>query len=56
MEKQSNYLARIWLALAIIIAVLMPIYGAWHHVFTLGICVVMYLAFKGEGKTNKISD
>lgn len=38
----------VWLVLAVIIAVLMPIYGAWHHWFTLAICVIMYLAHKGE--------
>lgn len=39
----------LWLILAIVIAVLMPIYKAWHHVFTLCICIVMYLAHKSAG-------
>ena len=43
----------IWRALAIIIAILMPIYGAWHHVFTLCICVCMYYVNKGEEEKEK---
>ena len=37
-----------WLALAISIAILMPIYGAWHHLATLGISLLMYGAFRSE--------
>ena len=52
----NKILKNIWLALAIIIAVLMPIYGAWHHVFTLAICVGMYYAHKGEDREKDIAD
>jgi hypothetical protein len=48
MERSNNILKNIWRTLAIIIAILMPIYGAWHHLFTLAICVGMYYAHKGE--------
>ncbi len=53
MKRQNNTLCMVWLALAVIIAVLILIFGAWHHLFTFGICVCMYLAFKGEEPPRK---
>ncbi len=47
MVRTTTIIKNVWLALAIIIAVLMPIYGAWHHILTLCICLVMYWAHKG---------
>lgn len=46
MEKTAKYA---WLALAIVTAILIPIYGAWHHLFTVGISILMY-AMHGEEK------
>ena len=37
-----------WLILGIVVAVLIPIYGAWHHLFTVGICVIMYSMMGAE--------
>ena len=48
MEKIAKYA---WLALAIVVAVLIPFYGAWHHLITVGICVLMY-AMMGAEKPN----
>lgn len=42
----TRFMKKVWLTLAIVIGVLMPIYGAWHHLFTLGICLIMYWAHK----------
>lgn len=41
MEKILKY---VWLVLAIGSAVAVLGFGAWHHLFTCGISVVMYLA------------
>ena len=51
--KGNNIMKNLWLALAIVIAILMPIYGAWHHIFTLCICVGMYYAYRSEEKAEK---
>jgi len=40
----TKIIRNVWLVAAIAIAVLIPIYGAWHQLFNLGICVLMYLA------------
>lgn len=41
MEKILKY---IWLGLAVVSAIAVVGFGAWHHLFTCGISVVMYLA------------
>lgn len=38
MEKICKYA---WLILGAVVAVLIPIYGAWHHIFTVAICAIM---------------
>lgn len=53
--KGNNIMKNLWLALAIVIAILMPIYGAWHHIFTLCICVGMYYAYRSEERRKRIS-
>lgn len=47
MEKIAKFA---WLALAIVVAVCIPIYGAWHHVWTVLICVLMYSMMGTEKK------
>ena len=41
MEKILKY---VWLVLAIVSVVAALGFGAWHHLFTCGVCTVMYLA------------
>lgn len=49
METTINKIMKnAWLVLGIIILILIPFYGAWHHLFTVGICAIMYAVFKGE--------
>jgi hypothetical protein len=37
-----------WLALGLITLILIPFFGAWHHLVTVGICYVMYSAIRRE--------
>lgn len=48
MEKILKY---VWLVLAIGSAVAVLGFGAWHHLFTCGISVVMYLAMGDDQKS-----
>lgn len=45
MEKFCKYA---WLVLGAVVAVLIPIYGAWHHIFTVAICAIMGGLMGGE--------
>ena len=45
MEKFCKYA---WLTLGAVVAVLIPIYGAWHHIFTVAICAIMGGIMGGE--------
>lgn len=45
MEKICKYA---WLVLGAVVAVLIPIYGAWHHIFTVAICAIMGGLMGGE--------
>ena len=50
MEKILKY---VWLILAIGSAVAVLGFGAWHHLFTCGISVVMYLAMGDDQEDSK---
>ena len=42
----NKIMANVWLAIGIVTLILIPFYGAWHHLLSVFICAVMYLAFK----------
>lgn len=52
MEKILKY---IWLGLAIGSVIAAVGFGAWHHLFTCGICTVMYLAMGDDQEEQKRS-
>ena len=46
--KVQKFKMYAWLAFGILTAILILIYGAWHHIITVGLCTAMFFAYKSD--------
>ena len=46
--KVQKFKMYAWLTFGILTAILILIYGAWHHLLTVGLCAAMFLAYKSD--------
>lgn len=53
MEKICKYA---WLTLGAVTAILIPFYGAWHHIFTVAICAIMGGLMNGKEEPEKAEE